>query len=86
MEFRRSKTFIKAYASLNLQQQKQVEAAVSLFAEDRSNPALRDHPMKGKMKGYRSLSAAWDLRIIYRQEGDYMIIILINVETHNQVY
>ncbi|MEX1048013.1 MAG: type II toxin-antitoxin system mRNA interferase toxin, RelE/StbE family [Akkermansiaceae bacterium] len=86
MEVRRSKSFVRAYASLNSRQQEQVEMAVARFAEDRSNPALRNHRLKGKMRGHHSFSAAWNLRIIYREEDGFVVIILIDVGTHNQVY
>lgn len=86
MEIRRTKSFTKAFASLNSRQQEQVEAAVARFAEDRSDPALRNHRLKGKLRGHHSFSAAWDLRVIYREEGGFILIILIDVGTHNQVY
>ena len=86
MEIRHSKAFLKAYASLTLIQKKRVQAATEQFAIDRSDPALRDHPLKGKMKGLRSFSAAWDLRIIYREEGQFVTVILLDVGSHNQMY
>ena len=38
------------------------------------------------MKGLRSFSAAWDLRIIYREEGSFITIVLLDAGNHNQVY
>lgn len=86
MDIRRSKSFLKSYSALTSVQKKRVEIATENFVVDRSNPALRDHPLKGKMKGLRSFSAAWDLRVIYREEGGFITIILMDVGSHNQVY
>ena len=86
MEIRRTKSFLKLFTSLNARKQEQVQLAVARFAEDRTDPALRNHRLKGKMRGYHSISAAWDLRVIYKEEGDFLTVILIDVGTHNQVY
>lgn len=86
MDIRRSKAFLKSYSTLSPVQKARVRIATENFAADRSNPALRDHPLKGKMKGLRSFSASWNLRIIYREEGGFAEVFLINVGSHNQVY
>ena len=49
-------------------------------------PELRDHGLKGRMKGLRAFSAAWDLRVIYCEEGGFLTVLLLDVGTHNQVY
>jgi mRNA-degrading endonuclease YafQ of YafQ-DinJ toxin-antitoxin module len=38
------------------------------------------------MKRLRAFSAAWDLRMIYREEGGFITIILLDAGTHHQVY
>ncbi len=35
---------------------------------------------------FRAFSAAWDLRVIYREEGGFITIVLIDTGTHSQVY
>jgi len=86
MHFVYTKPFRKALARLSQWQQDAIEAAVDRYKEDRSHPALRDHALKGQMKGFRAFSAGWDLRVIYREEGGFVIVVLIDVGTHNQVY
>jgi addiction module RelE/StbE family toxin len=86
MEILTHRSFEKAYAKLDSRQRNLVNRAITLFMEDRSNPALRDHPLKGKLAGLRSFSASWDLRVIYREEGGFVTVILIDAGTHNQVY
>ena len=86
MEIFRTKGFQKAYDKLHAPSKRKVDKALILFIADRSSPALRNHPLKGKLSGLYSFSAAWDLRIVYKEEGNFLTIILIDVGTHNQVY
>lgn len=86
MKIDATKGFLKAYARLSLQQRKQVDNALLLYQTDRTDSNLRDHALKGKKHGLRAFSAAWDLRVIYREEGGFITIVLIDTGTHNQVY
>lgn len=80
------KAFVKAYAKLPDVQKRAVNEALLLFKESPSDPVLRDHALKGKMKGLRAFSAGYDLRVIYKEEGGFITVILLDVGTHNQVY
>lgn len=80
------KAFDKAYAKLPLQQRKAVDAALISFSKSPLDPTLRDHALKGKMKALRSFSAGHDLRVIYREEDGFVIVTLLDVGSHNQVY
>lgn len=78
--------FKKSYLHLSKEQQTQVDAAIRLFTADRTAPALHDHPLKGTMKRLRAFSAGFDLRVIYREEGGFVTIILLDAGSPNQVY
>jgi len=86
MDILRTKRFQKAYDRLDGTSKTKVNEALVLFIDDRTNPVLRDHPLKGKLKKLRSFSAAWNLRIIYQEKDGFVTISLINVGSHNQVY
>lgn len=86
MEIRLRKAFVKAYTKLPRPQKQSVDKALILFEKSPFDPALRDHALKGKMKGLRAFSAGFDLRVIYREEDGFMVITLLDVGTHNQVY
>ena len=86
MEFLFSKPFRKALARLSQRQRDEVQKAVEQYRTDRTQPSLADHALKGRMKGLRAFSAAWDLGIIYREESGFITIILLDTGTHNQVY
>lgn len=82
----KTKSFTKAYNKLPLLRQTDVDEALTLFIENHANLKLKDHPLKGRLKGLRAFSAAFDLRIVYRQEEKFVVITLLDVGTHNQVY
>ncbi len=86
MEISFTKQFKKSYVKLSVKDRLRVDKALARFIEDRTNPALRNHALKGKMEGRFSFSAAHDIRIVYRQEAEFLHIFLIDVGSHNQVY
>lgn len=86
MEIFAHKAFLKAYARLPVSSKTAVDEALILFSETRTHPSLRDHSLRGKMKGLRSFSAGFDLRIVYREDGEFITITLLDVGSHNQVY
>lgn len=80
------KRFDRSFAKLTARQQTAVKEAISLFMTNRTDAALRDHALKGKLAGLRAFSAGWDLRVVYREEGGFITVILLDTGTHNQVY
>lgn len=57
---------------------------VEFFLEDRTNPVLRDHPLKDSQHGFRSFTISLDLRVIYRETQD--LYIFTNIGSHKEVY
>ena len=78
--------FLKAYGKLTFEQQLAIDEALVRFGENRLETALHDHALKGKMKGLRAFSTSFDLRVIYREEGGFITVVLLDAGTHNQVY
>ena len=86
MIFTRNKKFRKAYRKLSSKKKAQVDRAVVIFVKNPKAEKLRNHVLRGKYKGLNSMSAAGDLRIIFKIRGDYVEVIFLNVGSHNQVY
>lgn len=61
-----------------------VASKIRLFSKTPQDPSLKDHPLKGKLKGYRAFSIGYDLRAIYRHEKDKLIF--FDIGTHDEVY
>ena len=86
MEIYRSKKFIKAYKKLSKRDKILVNQAINDFVKNPFDPKLKNHALKGKMKEQRTFSAAHDLRVIYREEDGHIIIFMLDVGKHAQVY
>jgi addiction module RelE/StbE family toxin len=57
---------------------------IDIFVKNPNDPILKDHPLKGKSKGFRAFSITGDIRVIYQIiEGTAYFF---DIGTHNQVY
>lgn len=86
MKINYAKSFHKAARKLSRQNSLRVLKALSIFEKNPFDPSLQNHKLKGVQKDQRSISAGYDLRIIYREQGNHAIVLCIDVGTHKQVY
>lgn len=86
MKITTHRKFDKAFVKLAVDQRIAVKQAIAAFDGKRLDPRLHDHALKRKMKKLRVFSAGWDLRVIYREESDFITIILLDLGSHNRVY
>ena len=80
------KRFQKQQKKLQKHLKISVADAIDLFQENPHDPLLKNHLLQGMMKGKRSLSAGFDLRIIFEERNGYAIVLMIAVGTHGDVY
>ena len=86
MKVRYHKKFDKSIKKLSFKLQDKVIEAVELFQKSPVNPVLKNHALKGNMAGRRSISVTGDMRIIFKEYDNYVLVIMLDVGTHNQVY
>ena len=86
MKIINQKKFINGNLRLQPRIQKKVDAVVKKFHENPFHPSLKNHPLKGKQNDKRSISVTGDMRIIFREYNNYVIVLMLDVGTHNQVY
>lgn len=79
-----SKLFVKQAKKLSPEVRKKLQERVVIFCENPLNPVLRNHPLKGKYKEYRSIDVTGDIRALYLQRGDEAVFDTIG--THSQLY
>lgn len=79
-----SKTFLKQAKHLTEAQRRRLRERLTLFVANPLDPILRNHPLKGAYKEYRSIDIAGDLRALYVQKGNETIFTLVG--THSQLY
>ncbi len=83
----RSKKFEKHYRKRIAHDPKlkqQFAERLALFVRGERGPPVNDHALIGNMEGLRAFSVSGDIRVLYTENGDD--IILFDTGTHNQVY
>jgi len=77
--------FKKQYNKLPPKLQQQFDDRLRPFIDDRTDPRLRVHPLKGKYSGYWSMNISGDLRALYLEQGETIIIFAL-IGTHSELY
>jgi mRNA-degrading endonuclease YafQ of YafQ-DinJ toxin-antitoxin module len=83
---RTTNRFDKAFVRLSVRDQHRVEAALSIFMDQPFHPTLKNHGLTGKLRGLRAISAGYDLRVVYEEEGGHATVLLLNTGSHDEVY
>lgn len=79
MEIKYSQTYYQGYKLLSRSDRQLVNDTINLFYHNPQDPVLENHPLKKPMTGRRAISARDDLRIIFREKGDYMEVLMLDV-------
>ncbi len=79
------KDFEKGYKKLPPQEQKRFDERLIVFVQDPFDQILRNHPLRGKLKGYRSVNITSDLRAIYKFQGNDEFIFVV-IDSHSNLY
>lgn len=86
MQISFKKSFVKQYHKLQKSDQTKVDNALVLFEKNPVDPKLKNHALIGKLLGKRAISAGFDLRLVFEVKGNYVVVTMIAVGSHNQVY
>ena len=85
MNIQTTKHFDKQYAKLNKKIKEQFKSRLELFSTNPFDVSLRNHALKGKFLGYRSIDISGDVRALYTVKGNTVIIFGF-IGTHSQLY
>ena len=80
-----TKRFAKQFTKLGPRQKENFYKKLELWQNNPHDKSLRDHPLKGRYVGYRSIDIAPDLRAIYHSKSDGTIVFVL-IGTHSQLY
>lgn len=86
MVIRFSSAFRRMYRKLPPDLRNRAERALQLFGHAPFDPKLRNHKLSGSKEGMRSITAGYDLRLVYIEEDGHALILFIMVGTHDAVY
>ena len=84
-----SKTFDKQLRKSPLKIKIAFRKRLKLFLENAFHPLLNNHPLSGKLSGYRSINITGDWRAIYSSvnnaKGEITVVFEM-IGTHSQLY
>jgi len=80
------KTFEKNFKKLPEQLKKKTILSIKKFSSNPHDPKLRNHGLKGRLLGKRAFWVTGDLRVIFEEFDGYVLVIMLDVGTHNHVY
>lgn len=81
-----SKVFLKQLRKLPPQEKELVNQAIEVFKVNPFEVSLRNHKLQGIQKGIRSISAGYDIRLLYIEKNGHTLILFMRVGTHEDVY
>ncbi len=80
-----TKSFTKQFKKLRTNQQERFYERLELFKKNPQDRVLRDHALKGKYKGYRSIDIDGDMRALYYVKSDVVVVFAI-IGSHSHLY
>lgn len=81
-----TKSFKKQYNRLSRTDKDRIDNALTKLESNPFDKSLKNHPIKGNMKGLRSISAGYDLRLTFEEFDDYVVVYFLSVGSHSKVY
>lgn len=83
----RFKKSLKRVQKLNGFKPERLKKAIKLLSEGESLPKdFRDHKLTGNLKYHRECHLAPDILLIYKKEDDVLLLTLVNIGNHSQLF
>lgn len=86
MKIQYHRNFEKSFKKLNLKLKEKTIATIRKFTKNPFDASLRNHALQGKLEGKRAFSVTGDVRIIFEECDGYVLVIMLDVGTHSQLY
>ena len=79
-----SKKFNKQLKKAPLEIKKAFLKKLNFFNQNPFHPLLNNHALRGELRGYRSINITGDLRALYRQTKEKVLLEALG--THSELY
>lgn len=86
MQIEYSKKFIKEFKKCPVYIQDCFKVRLKIFIDKPNHSVLHNHPLIGKLNGYRSFNINSDWRAIFEELETGKIVYFIAIGTHSQLY
>jgi len=80
------KIFLKSFKKLSSKDKETVKKTLGIFSKNPFDKKLRNHALKGRMQDKRAISVKGDFRIIFVEQDEYLIVVMLDLGKHNRVY
>ena len=86
MEIVTTDKFNKKYKKLSKDAKNKIDIALDKFIINPFDISLSNHNLQGKLKGFKSIKVGFDLRILFKEENGYTLVIMIDLGKHDDIY
>ncbi len=89
MIIRFTQEFRKQYKKADVRTKRSFDQHIAIFTKNPMDLQLRNHVLRDKWQGYRSINITADWRAFYREEvgvDEEIIVYFIALGTHSQLY
>jgi addiction module RelE/StbE family toxin len=86
MQIKYHKGFNKKFYKLTPKLRQKTLNIIKKFKKDPHCPTLKNHALKGRLNGKRAFSVTGDVRVIFKEKDNYIVVIMLDVGIHNKVY
>lgn len=80
------RNFERKFKKLPAELKEKTIKTIDKFSKNAFDKSLKNHPLKGLLLGKRAISVTGDLRIIFEQLDGHVVVLMLDIGTHNQVY
>ena len=87
LEIEISKDFKKSLEKLQKSDKERLEIVADKLANNETlEPKYRDHALKGKYIGFRECHIDPDLLLVYQKQDDVLILYLLRIGSHSELF
>ncbi len=80
------KKFEKNFTKLPQKLRTKIVDRIELFKKDSFDSILKNHALKGPLSDKRAFSVTGDIRVLFEEYDNYVVVVMLDVGIHNQVY
>ena len=86
-EIKYSTKFKKHYKKLNTKERQNADIIINRIANNETLEAKhRDHALKGNYIGFRECHIPQDLLLVYQKQDDKLILYLLRIGSHSELF
>jgi len=78
--------FNKQFKKLPQKIKDKTEKTIQVFSKNPRHLSLKNHALTGRMKALRAISVTGNIRIVFQEFDNYIVVIFLSIGGHDNVY